>query len=1683
MSLHLSSPGARRFLVVLVALLAGTIGLVAAFRPPTDPTEPMALNKGDHICVIGNTLADRMQHDGWLDTLIHARFPRHDLVIRHLGYSADELKTRLRSAHFGTPDQWLSGEAPPPRPVPGADANRFELTNTKADVIFAFFGYNESFAGKEGLDAFKRDLEAFIKHTLSQKYNGKTAPRLVLFSPVAHEDHHTPDLPNGNDNNTRLAMYTSAMEEVAIRNKVPFVDLWAPTLAEYARAKEKLTINGIHLNEAGNRFVAQVITDALFGKKEMLALPTYAKLREAVKDRNWHWFHRYRVTDGYSTYGERAFLTFAPEKQSNYVVGQRELRILDVMTSNRDRRVWSVAKGEDAPVKDDNLPDHVPVKTNKPGPLPGGKHVFLDPEKAIDKMKVADGMEVKLFASEKDFPGLLVNPVQMAWDTKGRLWVAVWPTYPHWKPGEPMDDKILILEDTTGDGKADKCTVFADKLHCPTGFELYNGGVLVAQCPDLWFLKDTRGTGKADLRQRVVHGLDSADTHHASNSFVMGPGGGIYFQEGTFHHTQVESPYGPPERCANAGVFRYEPRTQKFEVYVSYGFANPHGHIFDRWGQDIVVDGTGSQPFHAALFSGRMEFPNKHRGTPTVWAPPSRPCPGMEVLSSRHFPEEMQGDVLVANVIGVHGIFRMKVNDDGSSFKGHRVDTILSSSDQNFRPSDLKIGPNGALYFIDWHNPIVGHMQHNLRDPSRDRDHGRIYVLKMKNRPLTKSPAIADEPIDKLLKVLEHPEDRVRYRARIELTARPTKDVIAAATKWVAGLDEKSKDHEHHLLEALWLHQSHNSPDAALLKKVLAAKDFRARAAATRVACYWRDKLPDSLDLLRTMAADPAPRVRLEAVRAASFFKVAEALEIVLVAKDKGSDRYIDFVESETMRTLDPYVKKAIADKRKIAFKTPAGARYFLRTVSTEDLLKMDRNHGVYLELLFRPGVRDENRREAVAGLAKLEKKEELPLLVEAIRLHDEDAKSEDSSVAFDLARLITGRPAEELAKVRDGLEKLATSARQPVTRQLGYVALVAADAGVEKAWALATKSAKSLTDLVDSVPMVRDPSARAGLYPRLAALLEGLPKELSTGGVERRTTGRYVRIELPGRLRTLTLAEVEVYSGGVNVARKGKASQHSTAHGGAASRAIDGNTSSDYNEGGQTHTREGVTNPWWEVDLGRDYPIESIVIYNRGDGSLGERLKGYTLTVRDAAKNEVFRKTDNPTPRTKAELKLGVVSPERIVRRAAMKALPSVRGKETDTVNALVKFLKDEQDRGAAVQALQRVPARLWPAEQAKPVLEALVAYVKSVPAKDRTSDTPLDALQLADSIVGLLPAEEARKARKELGELGVRVLRLGTLVEQMSYDRERLVVQAGKPVEIVFENTDTMPHNWVLIQPGSLEEIGTLAEKLAQDAKHIARQYVPASGQVILGSALLQPRGVQKLSFTAPAKPGVYPYVCTYPGHWRRMHGALYVVADLEEYQAGPEKYLAKSPLKIADKLLELNRPRTEWKLKELAGAVETLSGRNYASGKQMFTVAACVSCHKFGGEGVEMGPDLTKLDPKWGPKDVLEHVLDPSLKIDDKYKVYKFELKNGTTVTGMILKETPAAVEVIENPLASAKPRVLNTRAIVSREASKVSLMPKGALDKLTRDEVLDLMAYVLSGANAKHKAFGSGEGHGH
>ena len=324
------------------------------------------------------------------------------------------------------------------------------------------------------------------------------------------------------------------------------------------------------------------------------------------------------------------------------------------------------------------------------------------------------------------------------------------------------------------------------------------------------FLKDTDGDDKADVRERVLSGLDSADTHHTSNSFRLDPGGAVYFQEGTFHHTQVETPYGPPVRLRQRGRLPLRAEVAEVRGLRHLRVRQPARPRLRPLGPGLRrPTAPGNVTITAPRSRATSTSPTSTRGMQPFYQQRTRPCPGTEILSSRHFPERLAGqlprrqrDRLPGHPPATRSTTRTRASP------ADEQEPIVSSSDPNFRPSDIEVGPDGAIYFLDWQNPIIGHMQHNLRDPSRDRTHGRVYRVTYEGRPLLKPAKIAGEPIERLLDLLKEPEDRVRYRAKIELGARGhRRGRRRRSTNWVAGLDKNDPDYEHHLLEALWVHQ------------------------------------------------------------------------------------------------------------------------------------------------------------------------------------------------------------------------------------------------------------------------------------------------------------------------------------------------------------------------------------------------------------------------------------------------------------------------------------------------------------------------------------------------------------------------------------------------------------------------------------------------------------------------------------------------------------------------------------------------------------------------------------------------------------------------------------------------------------------------------------------------------------
>jgi azurin len=754
---------------------------------------------------------------------------------------------------------------------------------------------------------------------------------------------------------------------------------------------------------------------------------------------------------------------------------------------------------------------------------------------------------------------------------------------------------------------------------------------------------------------------------------------------------------------------------------------------------------------------------------------------------------------------------------------------------------------------------------------------------------LLKPKKIDGEPIPALLELLKEPEDGVRELAKIELGKRDSRAVVAAARQWAAALNKQDPEYEHHRLEALWVHQWHNVADVDLLKQVLASPDPRARAQAGRVLCYWRDRVPDSLSLFKTLAQDSHPRVRLEAVRAASFFTDGRAAEVALASLQQPSDYYLGYTLKETLRQLEPYWRKAIAEGQPIAADNPAGIQRLIGSLSAAELQKLPRSPGVLVAMLSRPELTDAARVETLDQLATERKTARLTELLAAI----DGVKDANAAGAGLLARLLPMQPASDLKAARARVARLTGSAGPAEVRAPAWAALAVADDGFDGVWPEASKDPGKFADLLAGIPYIYDPDFRSKAYDKVQPLLADPPGSVkSAPAAAKAPTGRFVRIELP-RKGTLTLAEVEVFSGGKNIARQGKARQSSTTNRAGAQRAIDGKTDGAFGAGTSTHTREDEDHPWWEVDLESDQPIERVVVWNRTEGDLGRRLDGFTLTVLNGQRSEVFRKAGNAAPEKSASLEVGGAAPASTIRAAAIRAAVTMPRDQDKTFAALARLIVEQEDVTAAAQGIRVLPRASWPKEPSASAATALLAWARSVPAAGRTAQDYLEAVQVASDLAGALPAEKATALRKELRGLSVPVFVIKTVREQMRYDTPRIVVEAGKPFEIILVNDDFMQHNLVVVKPGTREKVGKLADTMQPDQlDDRGRAFLPKTTDIISATRMLDPGQKVTLSFSGLHEEGTQDYVCTFPNHWPVMWGQLVVTKDVDAYlQAHPE------------------------------------------------------------------------------------------------------------------------------------------------------------------------------------------------
>jgi glucose/arabinose dehydrogenase/lysophospholipase L1-like esterase/azurin len=1368
----------------------------------------LSLSPGQRVVWIGNTLAERMQEYGQLETEIHALHPNHKLVIRNLAWSGDTVSLRPRPHNFGDLKSYLH--------------------KAQADVILACYGLNETwdYDGEDGLARFEADLASHVRELLSEQFNGKSTPELVLLSPIACED--TGIVTNAKERNRLLQLYSAAIARVAEQHKLRFVDLFTPTLqAMNAPGASPFTGNGIHLSADGYARLAPTFTELIFGKAADVSAAHRALIHREVLRKNRTFFDHYRALNSVHIHGQRV----RPFGSVNFPAEREKLL---QMTRLRDARIWDAAAGKSLPEQVDDsstatIPATIPQAATFP-PMP-------TPEQTQAGFTMAEGFEVTLFASEVEFPDLK-NPSAMLFDARGRLWISTMPSYPHALPGVTPNDKILILEDRNADGKADTQTVFADGLYLPLGFEIGYGGAFVSQEPNLVFLRDSDGDGKADERRILLSGFGTEDSHHAIHDFVWDPGGGLYMQESVFLHSQIETPFGP-RRLVNAGMYRYDARTRRLEIpFRLNGGGNAWGHAIDRWGTHLYVGHHLDPAFVKQDYPGFRPGTRKNTGD-------NRFC-GQEFITSRHFPDEYQGKVFSNIYKHYHGLRLHDWTESGSGYAHKKLVDVLRSSNTSHVPVDLCLGPDGALYITDWTNQVLGHMQASLREIKRDHDHGRIWRIAYKDRPLATPPKLVGRPVTELLDFLKAYEDRSRYRARRLLWELPDATLKPALASWVADLDPNHADINLHRMEALWLHQQRGWVNPGLLETLLTANLANARAAATNLLRFWWQDLPNARELLLRSAADPSHKVRLAAVVSATWAPADIALAT------------LDVVESGPK---DADLAVAISNARN----------------ALKSKLKSD------------------PRLAAPAALAKLEMSKKV---ADAI-LHRRDLP-----VALRLRAL------EYRAKAQNS---------SLLTALLSIVAeLDRAQAPSLPAWLKMLKSGASTT--------------------ASAATVKGLEISVRDSAISEVEVDS-IRISIPGKRKIINISELEVYSAGKDRAASAAFEMSSQHDGFVAENLVDGNKGTFAHTSNAPEDSPWIKATFQPALKG----IESIRITNRRDhsdrfdGALitvgrGEQTLLAATVALGASSATNLHGSAEIAEQLSAELRAGgqqihaaltpVLQP---ATRQALIAATLRAGSKVNTMDVdyfrsisllenrsafvgpvqavLVASNISEALHRAALFALGRLPgddaaifdrlaANLHDAAAAEALLArgkaswpAAKAVALAAPLFKRLQATPLDKrddsrfTELAQLLLEIATLPNATVRVPEIQALQLRRIEIGTIPDLLQFATKQFQVPTAAPIALTFRNGDAIDHNLVLIAPGSVEKVGSAADAMAGQPDGLARQWIPDLPQVLQATPIVKPQRAYTIYFSAPEKPGNYPFICSVPGHWRLMQGIMTV------------------------------------------------------------------------------------------------------------------------------------------------------------------------------------------------------------
>lgn len=418
-------------------------------------------------------------------------------------------------------------------------------------------------------------------------------------------------------------------------------------------------------------------------------------------------------------------------------------------------------------------------------------------------------------------------------------------------------------------------------------------------------------------------------------------------------------------------------------------------------------------------------------------------------------------------------------------------------------------------------------------------------------------------------------------------------------------------------------------------------------------------------------------------------------------------------------------------------------------------------------------------------------------------------------------------------------------------------------------------------------------------------------------------------------------------------------------------------------------------------------------------------------------------------------------------LRRSALQALAAMQAEATSVTFEAVSKLLDSASLNAELQAevvrtLLAVMPKSAPAASGERLMQWIVGVAESSPADFRATDAFLDIMQLAEKVLPSIDSGSAKNYRQKLAKASVRIVRIKTVEEQMRYDTPYFAVQAGSELQIVLSNVDIMPHNLVITKPDGLKEVALASANAGPEIGPSGKQYVAQDDRVLFATNMVPAMEQERLTLKAPNQPGEYPYVCTYPGHWMRMYGVMIVVEDLDAWTQNPTK--PKDPVGNNRQFVK------NWTMDDFASDVSAeLRGRSMEIGKRLFAEATCASCHKAGEDYQtgNIGPDLSPTLNKWkgDQSRVLREIIEPSYHIEPAYAMHIVLTDAGKTVSGVLVEENEKSISLLESVQAKG-PTIIERESIEAHQKSSNSMMPKGLLDQYSRDEVLEILNYVVS-----------------